>query len=190
MINVIFLGLVSFFADLSSEMVYPLIPIYLTSVLGATPTLVGVIEGIAESLASLLRVFSGYISDKYNKKKPIAFLGYATGLVYKIALIFAGSWYGILFARIIDRLGKGIRTAPRDVMVSESADENATGKTFGIHKALDMAGSAIGILLAFVLFKSIGSDSYKTIFIVSIIPMVLALSMFGFIKENKVVLCQ
>lgn len=185
MINVIFLGLVSFFADLSSEMVYPLIPIYLTSVLGATPTLVGVIEGIAESLASLLRVFSGYISDKYNKKKPIAFLGYATGLVYKIALIFAGSWYGILFARIIDRLGKGIRTAPRDVMVSESADENATGKTFGIHKALDMAGSAIGILLAFVLFKSIGSDSYKTIFIVSIIPMVLALSMFGFIKENK-----
>ena len=185
MINVIFLGLVSFFADLSSEMVYPLIPIYLTSVLGATPTLVGVIEGIAESLASLLKVFSGYISDKYNKKKPIAFLGYATGLVYKIALIFAGSWYGILFARIIDRLGKGIRTAPRDVMVSESADENATGKTFGIHKALDMAGSAIGILLAFVLFKSIGSDSYKTIFIVSIIPMVLALSMFGFIKENK-----
>ena len=185
MINVIFLGLVSFFADLSSEMVYPLIPIYLTSVLGATPTLVGVIEGIAESLASLLKVFSGYISDKYNKKKPIAFFGYATGLVYKIALIFAGSWYGILFARIIDRLGKGIRTAPRDVMVSESADENATGKTFGIHKALDMAGSAIGILLAFVLFKSIGSDSYKTIFIVSIIPMVLALSMFGFIKENK-----
>ena len=185
MINVIFLGLVSFFADLSSEMVYPLIPIYLTSVLGATPTLVGVIEGIAESLASLLKVFSGYISDKYNKKKPIAFLGYATGLVYKIALIFAGSWYGILFARIIDRLGKGIRTAPRDVMVSESADENATGKTFGIHKALDMAGSAIGKLLAFVLFKSIGSDSYKTIFIVSIIPMVLALSMFGFIKENK-----
>ena len=93
MMNVIFLGLVSFFTDLSSEMVYPLIPIYLTSVLGATPTLVGVIEGIAESIASLLKVFSGYISDKYNRKKPIAFIGYATGLVYKVALIFASSWF-------------------------------------------------------------------------------------------------
>lgn len=185
MMNVIFLGLVSFFTDLSSEMVYPLIPIYLTSVLGATPTLVGVIEGIAESIASLLKVFSGYISDKYNRKKPIAFIGYATGLVYKVSLIFASSWFGILFARIIDRFGKGIRTAPRDVMVSECADKNTRGKTFGVHKALDMAGSAIGILLAFVLFKSFGSDSYKTIFAVSIIPMVLALSMFALVKENK-----
>lgn len=186
MLNVIFLGLVSFFADLSSEMVYPLIPIYLTSVLGATPTLIGVIEGIAESIASLLKVFSGYISDKYNKKKPIAFAGYATGVIYKIALIFASSWFGILIARIIDRFGKGIRTAPRDVMVSECANKDTAGKTFGIHKMLDMAGSAIGILLAFILFKNLGSDSYKTVFIVSLIPMILALVMFFFIKENKV----
>lgn len=86
------------------------------------PALVGVIEGIAESLASLLKVFSGYITDKYKRKKTISFLGYTTGLIYKIALIFATSWVGILGARVIDRIGKGIRTAPRDVMVSESAD--------------------------------------------------------------------
>ena len=138
--NVILLGLVSFFSDISAEMVYPIIPLYLTSAFGATPALIGLIEGIAESLASLLKVFSGYITDKWGKKKPIAFVGYATGLVYKIALIFAGSWGGILGARVIDRVGKGIRTAPRDVMVCDSADGNNLGKAFGVHKALDMAG--------------------------------------------------
>ena len=84
--NVILLGLVSFFSDISAEMVYPIIPLYLTSVFGATPALVGVIEGIAESLASLLKVFSGYVTDKYHNKKPVAFIGYATGLIYKVAL--------------------------------------------------------------------------------------------------------
>ena len=89
--NIIFLGLISFFMDISSEMVYPIIPLYLTSAFGATPAIVGIIEGIAESTASLLKVFSGYITDKYKKKKPIAFVGYATGLVYKFALLFASS---------------------------------------------------------------------------------------------------
>ena len=125
--NVIFLGLVSFFADVSSEMVYPLIPLYLTSVFGATPALIGLIEGIAESLASLLKVYSGYVTDKYKNRKPVAFLGYATGMLYKIGLVLAGSWMGILGARIVDRIGKRIRTAPRDVMISESAVEGEIG---------------------------------------------------------------
>lgn len=183
--NIIFLGLVSFFADISSEMVYPLIPLYLTTAFGATPVLVGIIEGIAESVASLLKVFSGYISDRYNRKKPLAFFGYASGLLYKLALLFAGSWGGILGARVIDRFGKGIRTAPRDVMVSESADKTQMGQAFGIHKALDMAGAAIGTLLAFVLLKRIGEGAYKTIFAVSILPVLLALLMFVFIKEKR-----
>ena len=183
--NIIFLGLVSFFADISSEMVYPIIPLYLTSVFGATPGLVGLIEGIAESMASLLKVFSGYVTDKYNKKKPIAFIGYATGLIYKIALIVAGSWVGILGARVIDRIGKGIRTSPRDVMVSESAEKNHMGKAFGIHKSLDMAGSAIGIFIAYYLLKSSkGNYDYKNIFLLSIIPVGLSLLMFFFIKEK------
>lgn len=185
--NIIILGLISCFADISSEMVYPLIPLYLTAVFGATPVLVGIIEGIAESVASLLKVFSGYISDRFQHKKAIAFSGYATGLLYKAALLFAGSWGGILAARVIDRFGKGIRTAPRDVMVSESADKNSMGKAFGIHKMLDMAGSAIGILLAFLLMKNIGAGTsgYKTVFAVSIIPIVIALLLFFFVQEKK-----
>ena len=185
--NIILLGLISCFADISSEMVYPLIPLYLTAAFGATPVLVGLIEGIAESIASLLKVFSGYISDRFQHKKAIAFSGYATGLLYKIALIFATSWNGILSARVIDRFGKGIRTAPRDVMVSESADQNNMGKSFGIHKMLDMAGSAIGILLSFILLKKIGSnpESYKMIFAISILPIVIALLLFFFVHEKK-----
>ena len=185
--NIIFLGLISFFMDISSEMVYPIIPLYLVSTFGATPGIVGIIEGIAESTASLLKVFSGYVTDKYKCKKPIAFIGYATGLFYKLALLFASSWAGILIARVIDRLGKGIRTAPRDVLVSESANKNEMGKSFGVHKALDMAGSAIGILLAYMLLKKLGGQQadYKMIFAVSVIPTVLALFMFSFVKEKK-----
>lgn len=185
MLNIVALGLVSFFADISAEMVYPIIPLYLTSAFGATPALVGIIEGIAESLASLLKVFSGYITDKYKKKKPIAFVGYSTGVIYKIALIFSVSWLGILGARVIDRIGKGIRTAPRDVMVSESAEKDHMGKAFGVHKALDMAGSAIGILAAYYILKS-SKDvfNYKGLFLISIIPVTLSLFMFFFVKEK------
>lgn len=184
--NVIILGLVSFFSDISAEMVYPIIPLYLTSAFGATPALIGLIEGIAESLASLLKVFSGYVTDKWGKKKPVAFVGYAAGLLYKAALIFAGSWAGILGARIIDRVGKGIRTAPRDVMVSDSADKDHLGNAFGVHKALDMAGSAIGIFISFLLLKSaVENMEYKRLFAVSTIPAIFGLLMFVFIKEKK-----
>ncbi|MEG2959261.1 MAG: MFS transporter [Oscillospiraceae bacterium] len=184
MLNIVLLGLVSFFSDFSSEMVYPMIPLYLTAAFGATPALIGIIEGIAESVASLLKVFSGYITDKYRKKKPIAFFGYATGLLYKIALLVAGSWGGILAARVIDRMGKGVRTAPRDVLVSESADGDKMGKAFGIHKALDMAGSAAGILVAYLLMTG-GVQDYKKLFLFSMIPAVFGLVALLFVKEKK-----
>jgi hypothetical protein len=174
MINIFFLGLISFFTDLSTEMVYPLIPLYLVARFGATPVLIGVIEGIAESLASLLKVFSGYVTDKSQKKKATAFLGYAAGLLYKLALLFAGSWVEILGARVIDRIGKGIRTAPRDVLVSENADKGSVGKAFGLHKALDMFGAALGILITyFILRSSSGDFDYKRLFAFSMIPAVL-----------------
>jgi len=186
MTNIIFLGLVSFFTDVSTEMVYPLIPLYLSAAFGASPALVGVIEGIAESVASLLKVFSGYVTDKIQKKKALAAIGYATGVLYKLALLFAGSWTGILGARVLDRLGKGIRTAPRDVLVSESADKGGMGKAFGIHKALDMAGAALGILITWFLLRGEGSESaYKRLFLLSTIPGVLGLCMFFFVKEKK-----
>jgi MFS family permease len=186
MLNIIFLGLVSFFTDLSTEMVYPLIPLYLTSVFGATPALVGVIEGIAESAASLLKVFSGYATDRFQKKKATAFAGYAPGILYKLALLFAGSWVGVLGARVIDRIGKGIRTAPRDVLVSESADKNSMGKAFGIHKALDMSGAALGILVTYFILRGMSNNfDYKKMFMLSMIPAAIGLCMFFFIKEKQ-----
>ena len=186
MLNIFFLGLISFFTDISTEMVYPLIPLYLVSSFGATPALIGLIEGIAESLASLLKVFSGYVTDKSQKKKAIAFSGYATGLLYKLALLFAASWVGILVARIIDRIGKGIRTAPRDVLVSESADKGNMGKAFGLHKALDMLGTALGILITFFILRSVNGDyDYKRLFAFSVIPAVFGLFMFAFVKQKN-----
>jgi MFS family permease len=189
MLNIFFIGLISFFTDLSTEMVYPLIPLYLISAFGVTPALVGVIEGIAESLASLLKVYSGYLTDRFQKKKLIAFLGYAAGLVYKFALIFAGSWIGILGARVIDRLGKGIRTSPRDVLVYESTDKEKTGNAFGIHKALDMLGAGLGIFVIYMIMRKTDDTSsaqwIKNIFALSMIPASLGLFMFIFVKEKK-----
>ena len=188
MSNVFFLGLISFFTDLSTEMIYPLIPLYLVSAFGATPALVGIIEGIAESLASLLKVYSGYLTDRFQKKKAIAFSGYAASMFYKITLLFAGSWLGILGARVIDRIGKGIRTAPRDVLVSESADSGNMGKAFGLHKALDMWGAGLGILITYFLIRNSSGDyDYKRLFTLSIIPAVLGLIMFFFVKEKVTV---
>ncbi|MCL2759043.1 MAG: MFS transporter [Treponema sp.] len=186
MLNIFFIGLISFFTDLSTEMVYPLIPLYLVGAFGATHVLVGIIEGIAESLASLLKVYSGYLTDRFQKKKLLAFSGYAAGLVYKFALIFASTWVGVLGARVIDRLGKGIRTAPRDVLVSESTDKENMGKAFGLHKALDMFGAGFGILIIYLLIRgSDGQYDYKRLFLLSAIPAVLGLLMFVFVKEKK-----
>lgn len=183
--NIVVLGLISCFADISSEMVYPIVPLYLTAVFGATPVLVGIVEGIAESVAALLKVFSGYISDRFQHKKALAAAGYATGLLYKLALLVATSWTGILFARVIDRIGKGIRTAPRDVMVAESADKDSMGKAFGIHKMLDMAGSAVGILLAYILMRTAGEEEYRLVFAASILPIIIALGLFAFLREKS-----
>ena len=186
MLNIFFIGLVSFFTDVSTEMVYPIIPLYLTAVFGATPALVGVIEGIAESVASLLKVFSGYISDRFQKKKAIAASGYATSLIYKVLLIVAASWMGVLLARVIDRIGKGVRTAPRDALVAESAEKGKGGKAFGLHKTLDMLGSAVGILITWFILRGDGSNiDYNNLFLVSIAPAVVGLCMFFFIKEKS-----
>lgn len=181
--NIVLIGFVSLFIDMSTEMVYPLIPLFLTTVLGATPAIVGIIEGIAESIASLLKVFSGYIGDVYQNKKRITFVGYSASLIYKILLLISTSWLGVLAARIIDRTGKGIRTAPRDALVAQSSDKKKLGGSFGLHKMLDMAGSAAGALFAFI-FIAMGYGFEKA-FIYSIIPAVIGILIIPMIRENK-----
>ena len=186
MLNIFFLGLVSFFTDISAEMVYPLIPLYLTSAFGATPALIGVIEGIAESVAGLMKIYGGYFSDRFRKRKAIAFAGYSGGVFYKLILLVAGSWAGVLAARVVDRVGKGLRVAPRNALVSDSAGKGQLGKAFGLHKMLDMAGAAIGILFTYFFLRYAGGDvDYKRIFMFSLIPAAIGLFMFVFIKEKK-----
>lgn len=181
--NIVLLGLVSLFADMSTEMVYPLIPLYLTAALGASPAIVGVIEGIAESIASLLKVFSGYIGDVYSNKKRLAFAGYSASIFYKILLLTAASWPAILFARVIDRTGKGIRTAPRDALVAQSSKGNNLGGSFGVHKMLDMAGSALGILIAYLFIAyNIG---FQKAFLFSIIPALISVLLILPVREDK-----
>jgi len=182
--NIILLGLVSFFTDISTEMVYPILPLYLTAVMGATPTIIGIIEGIAESLASIVKLFSGIIADKYGNKKRLAFLGYSASLFNKILILLATTWTGVLGARIIDRFGKGIRTAPRDALIAESADKSNLGKAYGLHKSLDLLGTAVGILLAYILLTKYGGD-YKKIFLYSLIPAIIGIFIILFIKDKK-----
>ena len=182
--NIIFLGLVSFFTDISSEMVYPILPIYLSSVMGATPAIIGIIEGIAESLASIIKLLSGIFADKYGNKKRLAFLGYSFSLINKIIIIFSSTWAGVLFARIIDRFGKGIRTAPRDALIAESSNKFQLGKAFGLHKGLDLLGTALGILLAYIILSG-NENNYGKIFLYSLIPAILGIIFITFVKDKK-----
>jgi MFS family permease len=181
--NIVILGLVSLFVDMSTEMVYPLVPLFLTATLGASPAIVGVIEGIAESIASLLKVFSGYIGDVYHNKKRLAFAGYSASVLYKLLLLLAASWPGVLIARIIDRTGKGIRTAPRDALVAQSSDQKKLGGSFGLHKMFDMAGSSLGVVLAYG-FVAAGTG-FHTAFWFSLIPAVIGILILTAVREDK-----
>lgn len=180
--NIFIIGLVSLFIDMSTEMVYPLIPLFLTTNLGATPAIVGVIEGIAECTASLLKVLSGYIGDVYQNKKKLTLIGYSAAIVYKVFLLIATSWTGVLAARVIDRIGKGIRVAPRDALVEESSEKNKLGRSYGLHKMLDMVGSALGVLLAYFIITN--NVDFETAFLYSIIPAIIGVLMIGGVQEK------
>jgi MFS family permease len=184
MLTVILLGMTSFFTDISSEMVYPLIPLFLVSRLGASPAIVGLIEGLAESLASLLKVFSGYYSDRMRKRKPLAVFGYVSSGLSKLILLGASTWGWVLIARVGDRFGKGIRTAPRDALIAESADRNQQGAAFGLHRALDTMGAVVGIAFAYYLFSHYQGD-YARVFLLALIPAALGIGTLLMVREPK-----
>jgi len=186
MFNVIILGIASFLTDVSTEMVYPLLPLYLTSArIGASPAIVGMIEGMAESLASLLRVFSGYWSDHIQQRKPIAILGYSFSSIGKILLYLSTSWQLVLAGRLGDRFGKGIRTAPRDALIADSTPADKRGNAFGLHRMFDSAGASLGVIIAYVLFVA-QKDDFSFIFLVSIIPAILGVLALFFVREKIV----
>jgi MFS family permease len=183
--NVIALGWVSFFNDLASEMVYPIVPIFLTGFLGVPVFIVGIIEGIAESTASILKVFSGWLSDRFQKRKPFVATGYSLSAFSKVILGLSYVWPLVLVARFLDRFGKGIRTSARDSLIAESSSEKIRGKSFGFHRALDTLGAVFGPLAA-ILLLSIFSNNLRLVFYIAAIPGLIGIALLLiFVREKK-----
>ncbi|HEX9531559.1 MAG TPA: MFS transporter [bacterium] len=182
--NIIILGLTSLLTDISTEMVYPLLPMFLTQTLGASPAILGLIEGIAESVASLLRVFSGYISDRLGRRKPLAIVGYAASTLGKVFLVVAQAWPTVLAGRFVDRFGKGVRTAPRDALIADSADPARRGRAYGLHRAMDSLGATLGVIAAIVLLRS-GAANVRAIFLWSLIPAALGVGVLFFARDVR-----
>ena len=178
--NVWIVTLTSFLTDVSSEMLLSLLPLFLFNVLGITTSLIGLIEGVAETTASLLKVFSGWISDRMGRRKALAVMGYTLSSVVKPFLYVTTTWFGVMAVRFADRVGKGLRTAPRDALVADSVDEHQRGLAFGLHRAGDTAGAMIGIGLALVLILIAGGAerltraSFQLVVLLSVIPAVAA----------------
>lgn len=182
--NIFFVGLTSFFTDTTTKMVYAVMPMFLLT-LGATKTEISLIEGIAESTASLLKAASGWWSDKIGKNKPFMIVGYAFTAVLSPLFAFVATPMQVLSVRFVERVGKGIRTAPRDSLVAGSAAEGETGKSFGFHKAMDNSGAIIGPLLAFMVLAAFPED-YRKVFLIAAIPGLIGLAnIVIFVKEAK-----
>ncbi|MCX7912705.1 MAG: MFS transporter [Dehalococcoidales bacterium] len=191
--NVFFLGIVSLLTDISSEMIFTLVPLFVTNVLGAGAIAVGFIGGVSESFDAIFRIFSGRISDRFRKRKFLAVLGYGISTLAKPFMLLATVWQGVLAVRFADRLGKGIRSSPRDALIADSAEAGVRGKSFGIHRAMDTAGAVLGLAIAAVMIYLIqgnrlvlGLEAYRWIVIVGVIPAVLAvLILAAFVHERK-----
>ena len=166
--NVLRLGLVSFFADISSEMLYPLMPLFLTVTLGAPASVVGVIEGAAEAIASLLKTLSGRIADRTGRRVELAFGGYLLSALSKPLIALARSWPLVLVARLFDRTGKGFRGAPRDAIIADSTEPDVRGAAFGWHRAMDTFGAVVGPLVALGLLSLLSGDIRKVIMLAAI----------------------
>ncbi len=196
--NVILTGLTSFFTDISSEMLYPLIQAFVAMVLTAQKALLGpvlgIIEGIAESSASLIKVFAGYHSDRTSSRKAPTIAGYSLSALSKVALFAASlGWYFVLLSRFVDRIGKGIRSAPRDALIAESTPKELQGRAFGFHRAMDFAGAFVGALVCYLIVErfldpATGTlrdlDAFYLLFAVSIVPAVLGVGFLLFTRET------
>lgn len=182
---ILVLGLVSLFTDFSSNMIVPILPLYLTTVLHIQAGSIGIIEGIAESTASILKLFSGWITDRFGKYKLQMLLGYGLSNLTKPFFALTGSWSQVLLIRFSDRIGKGIRTSPRDVMVANSTTKEERGKAFGFRRGMDTLGAALGPLAAFAIL-SITPRNYRLVFWLSVIPgLVAVLLIVLFLKEKR-----
>lgn len=179
--NILLLGFVSLLNDISSEIIQPVLPLFIAS-LGGGSLVVGLIGGISEGLPSLLKVLAGCWSDRLGKRKPLVVAGYALSALGKLFLPAAASWQQVFLLKTLERSGKGVRSAPRDAMISESADISNRGRGFGLHRAMDSTGAVIGSILAYLLWQ--GGLSYSSIFMVAGVLALLALLPFYRVRES------
>ncbi len=179
--QVIFLGFVSLFTDMASEMLYPITPLFLASTLGASMAVIGLIEGMAEITAGLLKGYFGFLSDKLRKRSIFVVFGYAVSALAKPLPGLLPNTFAVLFARVSDRIGKGIRTAPRDALLASYSDGN-TGAVFGFHRGMDTIGAVVGPLLA-LLFLNIFNNDYQLIFLIAFVPSLAAVAFTLLIKD-------
>ncbi|MGZ4588908.1 MAG: MFS transporter [Mycobacteriaceae bacterium] len=181
--NVRVLSLVSFLQDAASELLYPLLPIYLTSVLGAPPSVVGAVEGAAEGAASLTRMAAGPLGDRFARR-PLIATGYGMAALGKVIVAAAGGWPGVLVGRVVDRLGKGLRGAPRDALLVEDVDSVARGRVFGFHRAIDTAGAVVGPLLGLAGYELLDHQIAPVLWL-AVIPAVLSVLLVFLAREHK-----
>jgi MFS family permease len=179
--NVRVLSLVSLLQDAASELLYPLLPIYLTSVLGAPPSVVGAVEGVAEGAASLTKVVSGPLGDRFARR-PLIATGYGMAALGKLIVAAAGAWPGVLVGRVVDRLGKGLRGAPRDALLVEAVDANQRGRVFGFHRAMDTLGAVIGPLLGLAGYELFDHHIPPVLYL-AVIPAVLSVLLIAWVRE-------
>lgn len=184
--NIFFLGLVSLFNDFSVEMVQAVMPVFLSVTLGVAPLGIGLIEGVADAVASFLKVFSGWISDVIHKRKILAIFGYALSVSTRFFLAFAGTFSQVFSLRLADRFGKGTREAPRDALLAESVAVSDLGRSFGYQRAMDALGGMLGPLGAVLLLPILGGD-YRQLFLVAFLVGILSVFSFVFVKENKTI---
>jgi MFS family permease len=182
--NVLVLGIVSLLTDASTEIIYPLLPIFLTEVLKTGTVFVGVVEGIAESTASLFRIFSGWFSDRIARRKMLAVIGYGISSLTRPAVASAMAGWHVLVARFVDRIGKGIRGAPRDALLADSTDRSKWGKAFGFHRSMDHAGAVLGPIIAFLLLMAFPGN-YRAVFWFATIPAFLSVLTLAIFAQEK-----
>lgn len=182
--NVYVLGGVSLLTDVSTEMIYPFLPTFLTKVLGASPTFVGLVEGVAETTASLLKLLSGWLSDRLRRRKSLVVAGYTLSSSTRPFMAMAAFPWHVLVLRFVDRVGKGLRTSPRDALIADSTDEAIRGRAFGLHRAMDHLGAVFGPLIAFLLLPLV-HGSLRAIFWLSSVPAALSVALLvGFVQEH------
>src|SRR6266480_292417 len=181
--NVVVLSWVSFFQDAASELLYPVMPLFITGVLGASPAILGLIEGVAEGTASITKAISGRLSDRFTRR-PLIAAGYGISSISKPVIGLATGWPLVLAARFTDRLGKGIRTSPRDALIAADTPPRMRGRAFGFHRAADTAGAVVGPLLGLGLYEALGHH-LRPLFFVAFVPAAVSVALIALVREHR-----